>query len=74
TVAEGIETVEQLRATQLLGCELGQGFLFSRPVAADAIAELLSTGHTFPVGADPLRPSLDARPADRRTAVVTARD
>jgi diguanylate cyclase (GGDEF)-like protein len=74
TVAEGIETVEQLRATQLLGCELGQGFLFSRPVAADAIAELLSTGHTFPVGADPLRPSLDARPADRRTAVVTAHD
>ena len=31
-VAEGIETEAQLAALQTLGCESGQGYLFSRPV------------------------------------------
>ena len=31
-VAEGIETEAQLAALQALGCECGQGYLFSRPV------------------------------------------
>jgi diguanylate cyclase (GGDEF)-like protein/PAS domain S-box-containing protein len=31
-IAEGIETPEQLDAIRELGCHLGQGFLFSRPV------------------------------------------
>ncbi|MGH2685037.1 MAG: putative bifunctional diguanylate cyclase/phosphodiesterase [Actinomycetota bacterium] len=30
-VAEGIETPEQVDALRLLGCHLGQGYLFSRP-------------------------------------------
>jgi EAL domain-containing protein (putative c-di-GMP-specific phosphodiesterase class I) len=30
-VAEGIETAEQLRLVNALGCELGQGFLLGRP-------------------------------------------
>jgi predicted signal transduction protein with EAL and GGDEF domain len=34
TVAEGIETAEQLRLLRLLGCDYGQGYLFSRPVSA----------------------------------------
>jgi len=40
-VAEGIETVEELEALRLLGCTLGQGYLFSRPVAAGEFAALL---------------------------------
>ncbi len=32
TVAEGIETVQQLERMRGLGCETGQGYLFSRPV------------------------------------------
>lgn len=35
-VAEGIETEEQKQALQFLGCTIGQGFLFSRPLAMDA--------------------------------------
>jgi diguanylate cyclase (GGDEF)-like protein len=49
TVAEGIETLEQLHQVQRLGCELGQGYLFSRPVDAAAIEDLLLAGHTYPV-------------------------
>ena len=33
-IAEGIETWEQLDAMRRLGCDLGQGFLFSPPVEA----------------------------------------
>jgi diguanylate cyclase (GGDEF)-like protein len=39
-VAEGIETIHQLHQLQILDCEYGQGFLFSRPVPL-AEAELL---------------------------------
>jgi EAL domain-containing protein (putative c-di-GMP-specific phosphodiesterase class I) len=41
TVAEGIELTEQLELVRMLGCELGQGYLFSKPVAADEIGRLL---------------------------------
>jgi len=36
-LAEGVETEGQLLALQKLGCDLGQGFLFSRPVPMDAL-------------------------------------
>jgi diguanylate cyclase (GGDEF)-like protein len=42
TLAEGIEDEEQLRALQLSGCDRGQGFLFSRPRAPEAIDALLA--------------------------------
>jgi len=40
-VAEGIETCEQDALLQQLGCRFGQGFLFSRPVPAEAISHML---------------------------------
>ncbi len=36
-VAEGIETVEQLEALRALGCGMGQGFLFDRPMTSDEL-------------------------------------
>jgi diguanylate cyclase (GGDEF)-like protein len=42
TVAEGVETQEQLECLQRLGCDESQGFLHSRAVAADSFAVLLS--------------------------------
>ena len=45
TVAEGIETQEQLDYLQQLDCDIGQGYLFSRPVAPEAIPALLSNDH-----------------------------
>ncbi len=44
TVAEGIETMRQVEMLQQLGCLLGQGFLFSRPIASRAFADMLATG------------------------------
>ena len=40
-VAEGVERPEQLEALRTIGCHEAQGYFFSRPVAADAIAALL---------------------------------
>jgi len=41
-VAEGIESEGQLDSLQDFGCDLGQGFLFARPMPAEQINELLA--------------------------------
>ena len=41
-VAEGVETEEQLKLLRLLRCDQMQGYLFSRPVAKQALEQLLS--------------------------------
>ena len=41
TVAEGVETEQQWRILRDAGCDLLQGFLFSRPVPADELVALL---------------------------------
>ncbi len=41
TVAEGVETEEQLDRLVRLGAKLGQGYLFARPLAAGDLATLL---------------------------------
>jgi EAL domain-containing protein (putative c-di-GMP-specific phosphodiesterase class I) len=40
-VAEGIETQEQYRLLRQMGCRYGQGFLFARPLSAQAMTDLL---------------------------------
>ena len=42
-VAEGIETAEQLAILQDLGCDYGQGYLFSKPVTVDVLETLVQT-------------------------------
>ena len=44
TVAEGIETYEQLDQLVAMGCEYGQGYLISRPVPADEVERLILDG------------------------------
>lgn len=38
-IAEGIDTPEQADCLQTLGCELGQGFLFAKPLSAGLFAQ-----------------------------------
>lgn len=52
TVGEGIETREQVWMLVGLGCELGQGYYFSRPLPARDAQDLL--GRKFQVAANPL--------------------
>lgn len=42
TLAEGVETAEQLRMLQNLGCDQFQGFLLGRPMPAEAFGALLA--------------------------------
>jgi diguanylate cyclase (GGDEF)-like protein/PAS domain S-box-containing protein len=46
-VAEGIETSEQVADLRELGCPLGQGFLFARPLPPEEIDSLLSADIQF---------------------------
>ena len=42
TVAEGVETEDQVTGLQRLGCEVGQGFYFSHPLRAAELDDLLA--------------------------------
>jgi len=41
TLAEGVETIEQLEQLRALGCGSAQGFLFSKPLQAATLQQLL---------------------------------
>ena len=55
-VAEGVETAEQTEALLAMGCRLGQGYVFSKPVEASAMRRLLAQG-TVPVQTSRTSPS-----------------
>ncbi|HYH06410.1 MAG TPA: EAL domain-containing protein, partial [Thermoanaerobaculia bacterium] len=46
-IAEGIETAEHLARLRELGCDYGQGYLFSKPVDAGGIEALLAEGRVW---------------------------
>ncbi len=48
TVVEGVETLAQLEELTNLGCEVAQGYYFSRPVPAGAIGRLLTADVAAP--------------------------
>lgn len=61
-VVEGIETIKQLSRVREIGCRRGQGYYFSRPVAAETIDFLLMAG-PYPFGG-----ILDVSSADHASA------
>ncbi|CAN1212097.1 GGDEF domain-containing protein [Tumidithrix helvetica PCC 7403] len=48
-IAEGVETVDQLKFLQALKCDAMQGFLFSKPVPADEATKMLVEKRHFVV-------------------------
>ena len=64
-IAEGIETEEQYQQLKILGCEYGQGFLFSHPVDNEGVLHLLAQdAHRD------LRPDLSFNPASTEDDLV----
>jgi PAS domain S-box-containing protein len=71
TVAEGVETQEQANMLLWLGCDFGQGYLYSKPVPAEQLPPILSRRpHAYsicpsgPADAGPIT-SLEALPGQR---------
>ena len=69
-IAEGVETAEQLAALRKLGCEYGQGYLFSKPVDAKASENLILDTYTVEPGVESLGNS--PRPQDKVVRYVAA--
>jgi diguanylate cyclase (GGDEF)-like protein len=72
-IAEGVETPEQLAHLKRLGCEQGQGYLWSRPMTADDLAAMLQVDlpdiPDAPIS--PLEPGDDRSELDELLAVLT---
>ncbi|MBF8178916.1 sensor domain-containing protein [Herminiimonas contaminans] len=49
TTAEGVENFEQIRELKKMGCNLGQGFLFSAPLTAQEAEALICHAHRYPL-------------------------
>jgi EAL domain-containing protein (putative c-di-GMP-specific phosphodiesterase class I) len=67
-IAEGIELVEQSEVLDQLGCDLGQGYLWARPLELDAVIDhTLATrpGSTGQVADRDHRVAVASRPAPR---------
>ncbi|HEU5150258.1 MAG TPA: EAL domain-containing protein [Iamia sp.] len=65
TVAEGIENPNQITALKSVGCDLGQGYWFSPPLAPDAFADLLTRNLTKGGFDTSGQPDGEHRPTDR---------
>ena len=48
-LVEGVTSKEQLEVLKTIGCEIMQGYYFSKPVPAERLKELLAAGVTLPV-------------------------
>ena len=59
--AEGIETQEQHALLQSLNCDEMQGYLFSRPVPAEAISTLYDSQHQTSLGTEHQQAGITAR-------------
>ena len=44
TIAEGVERDDQRQCLQGMGCEMGQGYHFARPLPPEAIGEMVTAG------------------------------
>ena len=46
TIAEGVESAEQLKLLRLMKCDIGQGYLFGKPMPLADLMAMLGTNST----------------------------
>ena len=46
-IAEGVETRDQAEFLRDAGCDIAQGYYYSKPIPTDEFEKLLSSGGTF---------------------------
>lgn len=68
-IAEGVETVADRDALNLLGCDVGQGYLFSRPLPPHEFNDWLEDNHV-----DPLYLATSLAPPERRAILRRYQD
>jgi EAL domain-containing protein (putative c-di-GMP-specific phosphodiesterase class I) len=68
--AEGVETRRQLDILEDAGCTEVQGYLFSRPVTASAVADLLRSGSIIANGWPLFMQSLSSAPTEKVPAFI----
>ena len=72
-IAEGIETAEQADLLREIGCDVGQGYLFSRPLAPGAFGRLLRETPRFPFSPATDRPPAEVCPFEPVASAAASR-
>lgn len=72
-IAEGVETSEQRQCLEQLGCELYQGYLYSRPLEMEAFETLLRQGGEADIRVAPIRLEPVSESAGRRHVTSVGR-
>ena len=73
TVAEGVEVHDQLAELRALGCERGQGYLWSRPLPSEAAADWIAA-HSLRLASGGPEPSRAPRAAGHPLRVLLVDD
>jgi EAL domain-containing protein (putative c-di-GMP-specific phosphodiesterase class I) len=71
-VAEGIETIADLQAMQIMGCDFGQGHLIAPPMPKDDFMALLQQRMNKPRAKPPVEPPVEPPPADDAPPVAAS--
>ena len=50
TIGKGVETREQARRLAVIGCDMAQGYLYSKPLGSEGIGTLLARGRVTAPG------------------------
>jgi EAL domain-containing protein (putative c-di-GMP-specific phosphodiesterase class I) len=54
TVAEGIETIHESHKLQAMGCDMGQGYLFAKPMPVGQLMTMMRKRLTMPRAPEPV--------------------
>ena len=72
TIAEGVETEDQCKALRLMGCDIVQGYYFSKPLPADVFESFLLEGKKAKAELEAFREEETAKAKAKRNEEINA--